>query len=502
MHSTLEQARGISLRDVLPGGNFIRSADPLITSCTSDWHTVLPGDLYAALVDRHGDGHEHAAKAVQRGAAAVLAERLLPVNAPQCIVPNAQEAYGRVCQALAGNPSRRMRVIGVTGTSGKTTVAILVASVLKAAGATPGSLSSLGYCDAVKIASAKAATPPAADLARWLASMEANGCTHAVVELSSEGLAEYRCAGVELDAAVVTNIRRDHLDLHGSVANYRAIKSRILQHLRPDGFSVLNADDPGCKQLIANIEHPVITVGNDYSAELSATVVELQKSEQTFLLHAGEDSIPVRTAMIGQHHVANCLSAAAVGLVYGIDLPTIVRGIEDAGHIPGRMERVECGQSFGTFLDIANSPESLAQSLKTLRSVTHGRVVCVFDAHGGKNNPQRQTLGRTVERMADLGIITNNDAGDPQPLQAIHDVLDGYRDPERAHVSPNRQEAIRWALGGARPGDTVLIAGTGDAGSTSVLDDDRETAREFLYSLEPAQTNWYPPFSHLKLHQG
>jgi len=461
MQRTVIQNRGVSLREVLPECRIHNGSDVRVTSCCSDSRRILPGDLFVALEGSQRDGHDFAREAVARGASAVLAERILPVNVPLGTVSMTRDAYGRVCQALAGNPSKQMRVIGVTGTNGKTVTNLLIASILKAAGHTVGTLNSLGYCDTEEIADAEQTTPDAPTLARWLGRMHANGCSHAVVEVSSHALAQYRTSGVEFDAAVVTNVRRDHIDYHGSVFNYRKIKGRLLRHLSPSGFGVINADDPGSKFIWSKMENPMLTVGLHSEAELMATVVERHLSEQMFLLHAGNETIPVRTRMIGDHHIKNCLQAAAIGLIYGIDLPTVVRGIESVGHVPGRLERLECGQPFGVFIDSGKSPDTLAVGLKALRHATKHRVICVFGASGDSEASQRPLLGRVLERGSDLGIITGGHTEDDTPLEYIHDILDGYDRPARGHAMPDREQAIRWALSEARSGDTVLIAGKG-----------------------------------------
>jgi len=257
--------------------------------------------------------------------------------------------------------------------------------------------------------------------------------------------------------------------------------------LKPEGFVVLNADDPTCEKLLDEIGHPVLTVGMRNPAELTATVIERYQSEQTFLLHAGNESVAVRTRMIGEHHIYNCLAAAAVGLVMGIELSTVVRGIESVEGIPGRMERIDCGQPFGVFVDEARTPGSLSACLKALRRVTPGRVICVYGPDGRRPSELRPQLGTVVERGADVGIITANNPRHHEPLQIAHDVLDGYDRPGSAHVMPGRQRAIEWALGNAGRGDAVLIAGKGAetfqmVGGKKQTFDDREVARAWLYS--------------------
>lgn len=485
MKPNLDRA-GISLRDTLTSARFVQAPDVRITACCTSPEECTPGDLFVAITGANSDGHEWAEEAIRRGAAAVVAERLLPVVGPQVVVKDSREALGEICQALVGRPSDSLRTIGVTGTSGKTVTSMLIASVLEAAGQAVGVTSSVGYSDSVDQAAAKVTTPHAPLLAKWLSRMTEAGCGSAVLELSSRALAERRAAGVEFDAAVLTNMREAHLSFHGSKENYRRAKERLLSMLKPGGFAVLNADDEASVELLARVEAPVLTFGLQGDADVTGEVIERQRSEQTFLLTAGNETVPVRTRMIGDFHVANCLAAAAVGLTLGIDAPTIARGLEAVERVPGRLERLECGQRFGVFVDSARTPEELACTLRTLRRNTAGRLICVFGAPGGRTKKTRSELGRVAEKSCDLPIITSIDPRHEEPLQIAHDILDGFQRPAKGHVLPGRIEAIRFALQTAQPGDCVVITGLGDreeqiVGKRRIMHDDRAVARAWLY---------------------
>ena len=343
--------RSVSLRQLCPAARFFGADDIVVASVAADSREVSPGDLFAALAGTRTDGHNYVGRALHRGATAVLAERFVPTQGrPLCIVPDSRVAFARLCQALTNNPSRRLKVIGVTGTNGKTTTSWLIRGILEAAGIRTGLLGTIEFSDGVWAAPSPYTTPPAAVLAGWLARMEAAGCSHAVMEVSSHALSQARIAGVELHAACVTNVRQDHLDFHNTAANYRAAKLRIFEHLAADGFAVINTDDPVAAGFVDLAPGPALTVGMNGSPEVSAQVIDRCRSEQTFLLSAGNETVPVRTRMIGDHHVANCLVAAAVGLVSGIELADVARGLERVEQVPGRMERIECGQSFGVFV--------------------------------------------------------------------------------------------------------------------------------------------------------
>ncbi len=466
------------------------AADLRATACTADSRQCRPGDVFVALPGTRADGHDYVFQAVQQGARGVIVERLLEnLPVPQCIVPDARVAMGRLCQALVGDPSRRLRVIGVTGTNGKTTTTALIASVLSAAGCRVGTLGTLGYCDSVELAPSALTTPSAPELATWLARMDANGCSHAVMEVSSHSLAQSRVAGIEFDVACVSNVRLDHLDYHGTLAEYRRAKQRLFEHLSADGLVVLNVDDPIAAGFVTALHGPVLTVGLLQPAELTATVIERFTSEQTFLLTAGDRSVPVRTQMIGDHHVSNCLVAAAVGLAYGIDLATVVRGLEAVTAVSGRLERIECGQPFGVFVDYAHTPDALATVLDALRSVTSGRLTCVFGAGGDRDRQKRPLMGRAVAERADLAILTSDNPRSEDPATICDEVLAGFDRTHAVEVELDRAAAIHRALATAEPGDCVLIAGKGHedyqiSGTTRRPFDDREVARRWLYNID------------------
>jgi UDP-N-acetylmuramoyl-L-alanyl-D-glutamate--2,6-diaminopimelate ligase len=309
-----------------------------------------------------------------------------------------------------------------------------------------------------------------------------------VMEVSSHALDQARVAGMVFDAACVTNVRHDHLDYHGTLKAYRMAKAKLFGHLAPEAFVVINADDPGAAHYLTQLDGPVLTVAIEQAAEITAIPVEQSLAEQTFLLVAGSDTVPVRTRMIGTHHIHNCLVAAAVGLAYGIDLTTVVRGLERVRRVPGRLERLECGQSFAVFVDYAHTPDALACSLQTLREQSTGRVICVFGAGGDRDRQKRPLMAREVESYAHVAVLTNDNPRSEDP-QAIHEeVLCGFREANQVEVIPDRAEAIRFALAQARPGDCVLIAGKGHErlqliGDQEIPLDDAEIARQWLYEM-------------------
>ena len=482
METGLPKLCGLSLRELLPGARIHGADDVTFTSCSADSRLCRSGDIFVAIVGAEVDGHEFVEEAVRRGATAILAERLVPAAVPVCIVPDSRLAYGELCHRLAGSPSRRMKVVGVTGTNGKTTTSCLIQSIFRVAGRRSGIMGTLGYCDGTKTAAAPLTTPGAAVLADYLARMRAGGCQHAVVELSSHALAQGRTAGLELDVACVTNIVRDHLDYHLTLQNYRAAKARILDHLCPQGVAVINLDDPLSRELLQHVHGPCLTVSLRRDAEVRATVIQRTASEQTFLLQCGDETIPVRTRIIGDHHVSNCLLATAVGLAHQIDLPTIVRGLEFVDEMPGRLQRIECGQEYSVFVDYAHTPDALAVSLNTLRETTSGRLICVFGAGGQRDRAKRPLMGAAVSALADVAFVTDDNPRGEASGAILGEILGGMSKDCEVVVEADRACAIDLALASAEPGDCVLIAGKGheryqEIGQRRVDFDDREVVR-------------------------
>lgn len=496
MLNNLQKNHGIDLKRLLSDVRLFGAEQLGVTSCCSDSRAVQPGDLFIAISGARSDGHEHVYEAIERGASAVLAERILPVaDIPMAITSDTRDAYGRICQALVGNPTQRLKTVGITGTNGKTTTSYLLSAVLESASHPTGVIGTFGYFDGVKTAPPTLTTPAAPTLADTLARTVANGCSHAILEMSSHALAQRRTAGIELDVACVTGVQRDHLDFHNTLPNYHAAKARIFDHLNGDGFAVLNIDDEVCNGYLQTLNCPVLTIGLHGTAEVTATVIERLPSEQTFLLTAGNDTVPVRTHIIGDQHVYNCLTATAVGLGYGIDLPTIVRGLESVREVPGRLQRIECGQRFSVYVDYAHTPDSLATSLATLRDVTPGKITCVFGAGGERDKKKRPLMGKAVEQGADLAVITDDNPRSEDPEQIVQQIVDGFETFGPYEIIQDRAKAIEWAIGQAEPGDCILIAGKGHEqhqviGSKRHHFDDREVVRNCL--KKPMIPDFYP----------
>jgi UDP-N-acetylmuramoyl-L-alanyl-D-glutamate--2,6-diaminopimelate ligase len=475
---------GVSLRALLAQERDARTPNLRVTSCTNDWRQLRPGDVFVAIAGAEEDGHVHAAEASRRGAAAVICERPLPVfGVPQIVVRDSRVVYGRLCQELVGNPADQLKVIGVTGTHGKTTVARLLSSVFRSAGASAGSLDSFGSSDADDPSPSDSGGLSPPKLATWLAQTNATGASHAVVEISSRELSQQVLAGVSLDAVCMTHVGRRHLGWYGSVENYRRAKRRIFDYMHPDAVAILNADDPTSVAMLSELNQPALTYGMRLPAEITAEIIEQHINEQVFVLSAGGDSVGVRTPLIGDHHVYNCLAATTTALAYGLELPDIARGLEAVDYLPGRMERVACGQEFATVVDAADSPEALRVCLRAIRQATRRRVICVFGAHD-ECDLELQATGRVMGAMSDIAVVTHGYPSDGSHRSCM-EIRAGFAAARKPQVILDRVEAIAWALHEAQCGDAVVIAGMGQrchtlSANDGALINDCEIVRKIL----------------------
>ncbi len=489
----LSSSHGIRLADVLTNATFIGIDDVVATSCCGHWSDCEADDLYVAIVGPDLDGHDFAHEAIRRGARAIVTERLLAVDFPQVLVADSRQAYGNICHALGGKPCDHLTTIGVSGTDGKTVTAHLIRCILSAAGKQTGLASSIEINLGAKKQAVPSADFNAPTLANQLAEMAINGCSHAVVEVPSESLAQHSIAGVNFDVSVLTNIRREGIADTGSFRNYRRANLRMLDSLKSSGIAILNADDPVINSCLDRIEAPFLTTGIKQEAEITARLLDRTRSQQTFLLIAGNESVPVQTCIIGDQHIHNCLAATAVGLALGIDLMTIASGLEKAGRLPGRLERVECGQQFSVWVDAAKTVGQLANALRTVRQVTSGRVWCICSIDDHQSPELRRRMGEVIDRASDQSVITRSTVDSVVDYEPVHQMLDGFRNPGDAELIPDRFRAIEWTLSNVKTGDSVLVTGCGERpfailGEENWTVTDRDVCQAWLYdnaSLAP-----------------
>lgn len=489
----------VSLRRLLPSASFIGCADVVAGDVVAHSAQCTPAAVFAAIPGTKQDGCAFVTEAVANGAAAILTDRPLPgVPVPQCIVSDVRQAYAELCHALFAYPSWRLGLVGVTGTNGKTTTTWLTRAMLQHAGHPTGLLGTIEYSDSIESAPSSLTTPDSRTLATWFSDMVARRARFAAIELSSHALEQRRCAGTMLDVAIITNITQDHFDYHGTFDSYRAAKSRILTMLKRGALVALNADDPGALSLADQIpaNAQFCTYGVDQPADVSASSVRTSNEGSTFVIqHAGAQA-EVQTPLIGRHNISNCLAAAVAGLHFGFSLDAIAAGLASLDAVPGRLERVDCGQPFDVFVDYAHTADALQRVITAVRGTTAGRIYCVFGAGGDRDRSKRPLMGAAAT-AADVVVVTSDNPRSEPPQFIIDQIIAGIADrPVDCHVEVQRDRAIAWALDRARPGDCVLIAGKGHEltqtiGTTATPFDDRAVCRRHLaarWSVETLQT--------------
>ncbi len=478
----------VSLRRLFPQASFVGCANICATNAFENSHDVVPQSLFAVVHGTKTDGVQFVDEAVSRGASGLLVDRpLAGVPLPQCIVPDVRSAFSRVCEALAGDPSRRLDIAGVTGTNGKTTATWLIRNLLERTRRRCGVLGTVEYSDGVSTEPASLTTPTSRSLAQWLGRMVNRGTTHAAIELSSHALHQGRVAGIELEAAVVTNITQDHFDYHKGFEPYREAKGRILEIVRPGGLIALNADDPGSWSLRDRVRDSAsfVSFGLQPTADVTAQVREESLGGSRFRLSLHGRTLDCATTLIGRHNISNCLAAASVAFHLGLSPEEIVAGIEQFHCVPGRLERLQCGQPYEVFVDYAHTDDALRRCLQSLKSITPGRILCVFGAGGDRDRSKRPLLGRAA-LLADVAIVTSDNPRSEDPLRIIDEITAGMANESTTPIiEPDRARAIERALGMALPGDCVLIAGKGHENEQVIGDrrlpfDDRQVARGLL----------------------
>jgi UDP-N-acetylmuramoyl-L-alanyl-D-glutamate--2,6-diaminopimelate ligase len=480
---------GVTLRDLAAvcGASLRGDGDVEASGITHRSQTVAPGMVFAALPGAHRHGVEFAAEARERGAVAVLSDRD-PGAALAWLASDApRRAAALAAWALAGDPQRRLRMIGITGTNGKSTVADLLGRIAAAAGERPGVFGTLAYTLPQRSEKAVRTTPEATELAPLLAELVASEGTVAVMEVSSHAIALQRVAGLEFDIAVWTNLTRDHLDFHRDLDDYFAAKARLAGLLRrdPPGRRVIGADDPFMVRLLATPRAGDVSFGTGEECLVGARDVVADTAGTRFILRLPGAELPLRLPLVGRHNLRNALAAAAAAYAAGWPADAIVAGLEKAAPLPGRLERVDAGTGFPVFVDYAHTPDALEQVLMALREAGSFRLVVVFGCGGDRDQGKRPLMGEVVGRLADVPIVTSDNPRSEDPLAIIAAVMDGVRSSGNPHALaiPDRREAIAAALSLADERSLVLIAGKGHETEQIFADravpfDDREVARE------------------------
>jgi len=483
------------LLDALPDTRVVGTPPASVHGVTADSRQVQAGDCFVAVPGFKQDARRFVPDAVARGAALVVTEGepLAGIGVAQLLVPSVRPALARLAGAYHRHPSRALTLVGITGTNGKTTTSYLVEALLRARGLRTGILGTIQYMLGDEVRPANQTTPEALEIQGMLAEMRERGIGGVAMEVSSHALALSRVDGLAFDVAVFTNLTQDHLDFHGTLAEYRRAKRLLFEHLaaspKPHPTAVVNADDPSGAEMVRGLPLTTLTFGLGPGAAVRAVEQVSGLDGIRMTVETPRGRLVLASPLIGEHNVMNLLGAIGTGLALGLPPPAIAAALAPVTTVPGRFEQVHAGQPFLVVVDYAHTPDALERVLATARKITRGRLAVVFGCGGDRDRTKRPIMGEIAARLADRAWVTSDNPRSERPQAILEEIVAGVRrvpGAEQRHVAEaDRRLAISDALAWAQPGDTVVIAGKGHEtyqiiGAETLPFDDRAVAREIL----------------------
>lgn len=474
----------------------------LIADITHDSRQSGEGILFVCIPGAHVDGHDFASQAAGNGAVAILAERKLdlPAEVTQVIVPDVKVAMQSLVPYFYDYPGQKLRMIGVTGTNGKTTITYLLRSILRNSGYKVGLIGTIQIMIEDDVLPIHNTTPDVIDLQKTLAKMRESGITHVIMEVSSHALAQQRVAGCEFDTAVFTNLTQDHLDYHKTMENYALAKALLFDNVsastavKQNKAAVINMDDEAGKLMLAHSQCSIITTyGIDYAGDLRATAIDVKPKGVSFNISGEFGSLTLNLKITGIFNVYNVMGAVGAALAEGISPSVIKQALEASASVPGRFELVDCQQNFAVIVDYAHTPDGLENILKTARQITSKRIITVFGCGGDRDRTKRPIMGRIAAELSDVVIATSDNprSEDPEFIlsQVEAGVLPALTGDKQHEKITDRRQAIERAIKIAKSGDTVVIAGKGHENyqilkEKTIHFDDKEVASEAIRGLK------------------
>jgi UDP-N-acetylmuramoyl-L-alanyl-D-glutamate--2,6-diaminopimelate ligase len=460
----------MQLADLIQGLGAISIDGPVdreITGVRYDSRRVGPGNLFIAVRGACFDGHSFIEQAVDRGAVAIIGEEAgLSKRATTIVVPNSREALARLAATYYGDPSRKLKVIGVTGTNGKSTTTFLVKHLLERANQSTGLIGTIQYEIGERVLPAQRTTPESLDLQELLSQCVEAGCRNVVLEVSSHALCQGRASEIAFDVGAFTNLTQDHLDFHRGMKEYFEAKARLFDSVRDnqkkERTAVINIDDPYGQQLVARFgrDLPIFTYGMGARAEFRASNFKVEMNGTSYQLDAKEKSYLVRLPLIGRFNIYNSLAALAAAHAVGADLRTSVLALANAPQIPGRLETVPAKRQFQVFVDYAHTDDALMNVVRTCRDLHPNRLILVFGCGGNRDRTKRSLMGTVADQYADYAILTSDNPRKEDPEAIVRDIEAGFKRKNYEKIV-DRKEAISRAIALAQPKDIVLIAGKG-----------------------------------------
>ncbi len=455
--------------------------------------TVQSEDLFAALKGEKADGFDFIGEAIDRGAVAVLSEREKPLNFPKTWVQvcNARKALALCAANFYSHPSQKLKVVGITGTKGKTTVTYILEEILKRANFLPGVIGTISYRGPGVNASAGRTTPEAPDLQKMLKEMVDHGATHCLMEVSSHSLELNRVTGIDFDVTVFTNLSGEHMDYHHSMEQYFKAKKKLFLSPSQKRTAVINSDDPWGKKLLTQLSTGGITYGTESTGMIRAEAFTFSHKGIEMTVKYPSGKIPVFSPLLGKPNLYNILASIACALTLRVPIRSIKAGIAGLDGVPGRFEKIQNTLGYSIFVDYAHTDDALKNLLETAQELDFGEIILVFGAGGDRDRLKRPRMGEVAGKYADWTILTSDNPRTEDPMGILEDIENGIKKtgPERYEIESDRRSAIRKALLRAKKGDCVLVAGKGHEDYQILKDKaipfkDTNVIRSFLKEME------------------
>lgn len=475
---------------VVPGAIIIGNEDVNVSGI--EYHSALikSGTAFVAIAGFEQDGNAYVDQAIENGAVAIVTEKEAQRSVPQLIVPDARAALADLAARFFDYQKQELKICGVTGTNGKTTTCFLIKKIFEARGKRVGLITSLVYDTGKDRIAASRTTPESLDIFRLLFTMKNNGCANAVIEISSHALILQRVRNLDVGVALFTNITRDHLDFHRDMDDYLAAKTRLLTMVDDKNkWAVINYDSREFRGLLGQAKCSYMTYSlADHKADVFLENFKLRPDGSHFTLRTPTGRREVSFNLPGRFNLYNALAASGAALASGIDIDTIVTGLEQVRTIPGRLERIDSNAPFSIFIDFAHTPDALRRTLETLREIGTGRVLTVFGCGGDRDRGKRPLMGEAAETLSDYAVLTADNPRSETTSRIFDDVRPGFKNKDKVEIIEDRREAIAHILSRARENDLILLAGKGDEnyqeiGCVRHPWSDREVAKEELVKL-------------------
>ena len=471
----------------LIGAPFSTAEDPEITDLSYDSREVSAGALFFCIPGDKLDRHDLAAEAIESGASGLVVNRVLELDIPQFVVPDVRRTMNLLAAPFFEYPSRDLKVVGVTGTNGKTTTTYMVDAIARAAGERTGLIGTIERRFGRTVLPAPIGTPESSDLQRMFRQMVNQGIQTCVVEVTSIGINEGRIDGTDFDVSVFTNLSQDHLDYHSSMEDYYEAKRDLFTQERTS-IGLVNIDDEWGRRLALQASSKVLTYARERDADFVATQVESLPNGSTFVAEGPDMKLPLTVQIPAEFNVMNALAAASAARLIGLPDSAIASGLRDLRGVPGRFEKIEQGQDFLVIVDFAHTPDGLENVLRFARRICKERIRLVFGCGGDRDHEKRPLMGAVAGSLADRVYVTSDNPRSENPQTIINEIVGGLMKapPRDGHVALlDRAEAIALAIKEAEQGDVVLIAGKGHETGQEFADskipfDDREVARAAL----------------------